>query len=129
MQKARDAKNGQIVVARLGDDVTGAEFRRTRAGIDRAYNQWGLSGSVTFALGSTLWLQFTDEVGVREHLAGDDLLYSDFAFNWSTLYLTWQPLPRLGFDLFASLNPENHADDLNDTTTLLLSASATYGFR
>jgi len=106
-----------------------AEFRRTRAGIDRAYNQWGLSGSVTFALGSTLWLQFTDEVGVREHLAGDDLLYSDFAFNWSTLYLTWQPLPRLGFDLFASLNPENHADDLNDTTTLLLSASATYGFR
>jgi hypothetical protein len=106
-----------------------AEFRRTAGGIDRAYNQWGLKGSVTVALGSTLWLQFTDEVGVREHLAGDDLLYSDYTFNWSTLYLTWQPVPRLGLDLFCSVNPESHEDELNDTTTLLLSAALTYGWR
>jgi repressor LexA len=30
VQKARDAKNGQIVVARLGDDVTVKRLRRTR---------------------------------------------------------------------------------------------------
>jgi repressor LexA len=34
VQKAKDAKNGQIVVARLGDDVTVKRFRRTRAGIE-----------------------------------------------------------------------------------------------
>ena len=34
VQKANDAKNGQIVVARLGDDVTVKRFRRTRAGIE-----------------------------------------------------------------------------------------------
>jgi len=34
VQKARDAKNGQIVVARLGDDVTVKRFRRTKAGIE-----------------------------------------------------------------------------------------------
>ena len=34
VQKATDAKNGQIVVARLGDDVTVKRFRRTRAGIE-----------------------------------------------------------------------------------------------
>ena len=34
VQKARDAKNGQIVVARLGDDVTVKRLRRTRAGIE-----------------------------------------------------------------------------------------------
>ncbi len=105
------------------------EFRRTTSAIDRAYNQWGLKGSVTFTLGNTLWLQFTDEAGLRQHLAGDDLLYSDYSFNWSTLYLTWQPLPRLGCDIFFSLNPESHADKTNDTTTLLLSTSLTYGWR
>jgi repressor LexA len=34
VQKAREAKNGQIVVARIGDDVTVKRFRRTRAGVD-----------------------------------------------------------------------------------------------
>ena len=34
VQKARDAKNGQIVVARLGDEVTVKRFRRTRTGIE-----------------------------------------------------------------------------------------------
>jgi len=34
VQKASEAKNGQIVVARLGDEVTVKRFRRTRQGID-----------------------------------------------------------------------------------------------
>jgi repressor LexA len=34
VQKADDAKNGQIVVARLGDDVTVKRLRRTRTGIE-----------------------------------------------------------------------------------------------
>ncbi len=34
VQKAKDAKNGQIVVARLGDDVTVKRLRRTRHGIE-----------------------------------------------------------------------------------------------
>jgi len=34
VQKAKDAKNGQIVVARLGDEVTVKRFRRTRTGIE-----------------------------------------------------------------------------------------------
>ncbi|MCU0929827.1 MAG: repressor LexA, partial [Burkholderiaceae bacterium] len=34
VQKAQDAKNGQIVVARLGDDVTVKRFRRTKAAIE-----------------------------------------------------------------------------------------------
>jgi repressor LexA len=34
VQKAKDAKNGQIVVARLGDDVTVKRLRRTRQGIE-----------------------------------------------------------------------------------------------
>jgi repressor LexA len=34
VQKASDAKNGQIVVARLGDDVTVKRFRRTKGGIE-----------------------------------------------------------------------------------------------
>jgi len=34
VQKATDAKNGQIVVARLGDDVTVKRFRRTKVGIE-----------------------------------------------------------------------------------------------
>ena len=34
VQRASDAKNGQIVVARLGDDVTVKRLRRTRAGIE-----------------------------------------------------------------------------------------------
>lgn len=34
VQKAKDAKNGQIVVARLGDEVTVKRFRRTKAGIE-----------------------------------------------------------------------------------------------
>ena len=34
VQKAKEAKNGQIVVARLGDEVTVKRFRRTRTGIE-----------------------------------------------------------------------------------------------
>jgi repressor LexA len=34
VQKAKDAKNGQIVVARLGDEVTVKRFRRTRTTIE-----------------------------------------------------------------------------------------------
>lgn len=34
VQKARDAKNGQIIVARLGDDVTVKRFRRTRTSVE-----------------------------------------------------------------------------------------------
>jgi repressor LexA len=34
VQQAKDAKNGQIVVARLGDEVTVKRFRRTRAGVE-----------------------------------------------------------------------------------------------
>jgi repressor LexA len=34
VQKARDAKNGQIVVARLGDDVTVKRLRRTTKGVE-----------------------------------------------------------------------------------------------
>lgn len=34
VQKTKEAKNGQIVVARLGDDVTVKRFKRTRSGIE-----------------------------------------------------------------------------------------------
>ena len=34
VQKAKDAKNGQIVVARLGDEVTVKRLRRTRTTIE-----------------------------------------------------------------------------------------------
>jgi len=34
VQKTQEAKNGQIVVARLGDDVTVKRLRRTKAGIE-----------------------------------------------------------------------------------------------
>jgi repressor LexA len=34
VQKVGEAKNGQIVVARLGDEVTVKRFRRTRAGVE-----------------------------------------------------------------------------------------------
>ncbi|MFP5405350.1 MAG: transcriptional repressor LexA [Gammaproteobacteria bacterium] len=34
VQKAKDAKNGQIVVARLGDEVTVKRLNRTRTGIE-----------------------------------------------------------------------------------------------
>jgi repressor LexA len=34
VQKTSEAKNGQIVVARIGDEVTVKRLRRTKAGID-----------------------------------------------------------------------------------------------
>jgi repressor LexA len=34
VQKAKEAKNGQIVVARLGDEVTVKRFRRVRGHIE-----------------------------------------------------------------------------------------------
>jgi hypothetical protein len=105
-----------------------AEFRRVASNIDRAYNQWGLKGSVTFLDGTRFWIQFTDEVGVRKHLAGDATLYSDYLFNWSTLYMTWEPMQRLQLELFFSINPETHDDKTNDTTTILVSTALTYGW-
>lgn len=106
-----------------------AEFRRVGGDVDRPYDQWSLKGSVSFARGRELYLQFTDEVGKRWYLEGDPTFYSDLVFNWSTLYLTWQPHPRLGLDLFCSLDPEVHEDSTHDTTTLLLSAAVTVGWR
>jgi hypothetical protein len=106
-----------------------AEFRRTAAGFDRSYNQLGLKGVVTLTLGSTLWLQFTEEVGQREHLAGEALFFTDYIYNWSTLYLTWNPLPRLGLDLYFTVAPEVHEYGEDDNTLLLLSTSLTYGWR
>ena len=35
-------------------------------------------------------------------------------------------VPRMNLDLFFSVEPEDHADDRNDTTTLLLSAALTF---
>jgi hypothetical protein len=106
-----------------------AEFRRTRDSFDRPYNQWGLKGSVTYTMDTRLWLQFTNEVGTRQHLAGDNLFFTDYLFNWSTLYLAWNPLPRLGFDLFFALNPELHDHREDDSTLILISTSLTYGWR
>jgi repressor LexA len=34
VQKAHEAKNGQIIVARLGDDVTVKRFKRSRGTIE-----------------------------------------------------------------------------------------------
>ena len=34
VQKAKEAKNGQIVVARLGDEVTVKRFKRGRHGVE-----------------------------------------------------------------------------------------------
>jgi repressor LexA len=34
VQKSREARNGQIVVARIGDEVTVKRFRRTDSGIE-----------------------------------------------------------------------------------------------
>jgi repressor LexA len=34
VQRTKDAKNGQIVVARLGDDVTVKRLRRSQSGIE-----------------------------------------------------------------------------------------------
>lgn len=106
-----------------------AEFRRTSSTIDRAYDQWGLKGSVSFLSGTRLWVEFSDEVGVRRHLAGEDLFFSDYVFNWSTLYLSCELWPGLAFDLFFSLDPENHTIHADDTTTILVSTSLTYGWR
>jgi hypothetical protein len=106
-----------------------AEFRRSVDSFDRPYNQWGLKGSVTYTLGTGLWIQFTDEVGTRRHLAGDPLFFTDYVFNWSTLFLAWNPLPHLALDLFFALNPQLHEHGEDDSTMLLLSTSITYGWR
>jgi hypothetical protein len=105
------------------------EFRRTTSDIDRAYNQWGLVGTLSFLAGTRFWIQFSEEIGSRRHLAGDETFYTDYLFNWTTLYLSWEPLRRLTLDVFFSLNPENHTDSTDDSTTLLLSTSVTYGLR
>ncbi|MFQ5600197.1 MAG: hypothetical protein ACE5G2_06545 [Candidatus Krumholzibacteriia bacterium] len=107
----------------------GGEFRRTNSSFDRAYNQWSLKGTLSYLAGSSLWVQFTNELGVRSYLAGDDILYSDYIFNWTTLYLSYEFVPRLTLDLFFSMNPESHDDEQNNTTTLLASTAITWGLR
>lgn len=106
-----------------------AEFRRAGPGYDRAYNQWGVRGEVTVTLGTTLWLQFSDELGQRKHLAGEELFFTDYIYNWSTLYASWNPFPRLGFDAYVSVAPEVHEYGEDNTTMLLVSTSVTYGWR
>lgn len=102
------------------------EFRRTGSIFDRPYDQWGLKGTLSYLPGPSLWVQVSSEFGVRTHRAGSDLLFSDYIYNWTTLMLSWRFPPRMNLDLFFSVEPEDHADDRNDTTTLLLSAALTF---
>ena len=67
----------------------------------------GSQGSVTYTLGGTLWLQFTDEVGLAHAPGRRRPAVHRLPFNWSTLYLAWKPLPRLGIDLFFELDPRS----------------------
>jgi len=103
------------------------EFRRTGSLFDRPYDQWGLKGTLSYLPGPSLWVQFSNEIGVRTHRAGSEVLFTDYLFNWSTLMLSWHFPPRLNLDLFFSLEPEDHADDRDDTTTLLVSTALTFG--
>ncbi len=100
------------------------EFRRTENVFDRPYDQWGVKGTISYLAGSALWVQFSNEVGVRRYRAGTALL-TDYLYNWTTLILSARLPPRLTFDLFFSLEPEDHDDDRNDTTTILVSTALT----
>ena len=102
------------------------EFRRTDSIFDRPYDQWGFKATVSYLPGPSLWLQVSNEFGVRNHLAGSELLFTDYIFNWTTFMLSWHFPPRLNLDLFFSVEPEDHADDREDTTTLLLSTALTF---
>lgn len=105
------------------------EVRRTENLFDRPYEQVSFKGILSYLHGSTLWVQFTNELGLRTYGAGSDLLLTDTFFNWSSLMLSAQLPPGLQLDLFFSLEPEKHEQAQNDTTTLLLSAALTVPLR
>ena len=109
-----------------------AETRRTESLFERSYDQLGLKGSISVFAGTRFWMQFTNEIGVRKHLAGtadSEDFFTDYIFNWTTLYLSWRFVRQASLDSFLSLNPESHEDAANNTTTLLLSASMTWHLR
>jgi hypothetical protein len=88
-----------------------------------------LKGTLSYLLGPSLWIQFSNELGTRTYGSGSDLLLTDYIFNWSTLMLSARVPPGLLLDLFFSLEPENHVESENDLTTLLLSAALTVPLR
>ncbi len=98
------------------------QFRRTQNAFDRPYNQYGVKGTVSYLTGA-FWLQFTNEFGVRSYFAGSDFIYSDYVFNWSTLYLSYNFRRSASFDLYFSLSPESHEDERDNTTTILVSTA------
>jgi len=105
-----------------------AEFRRTDSRFDPSYNQAGIKGTISYLAGPRLWVQFSNEMGVRSLLAvGDLTYYSDYFYNWSTLYLSCGLVRRLNFDLFFSLSPESHEDPRHNSSTVLLSTALTWG--
>jgi len=108
------------------------ETRRTESLFERSYDQLGLKGSISVFAGTRFWLQFTNEIGVRKHLdvARDtQSFFTDYIFNWTTVYLSWRFLRQASLDSFLSLNPESHEDAANNTVTLLMSASLTWRLR
>ena len=108
------------------------ESRRTSSLFERSYDQLGLKGTISVFAGSTFWMQFTNEIGVRKHLRGttdSEDFFTDYIFNWTTVYLSWRMFPSASLDTFLSLNPESHEDAANNTTTLLLSSSLTWHLR
>jgi hypothetical protein len=109
-----------------------AELRRTQSSFERSYDQLGLKGTVSVFAGSRFWMQFTNELGVRKHLdreSDDSDFFTDYIFNWTTLYLSWRFMQSASLDTFLSLNPESHEDAANNTVTLLFSGSLTWHLR
>jgi len=109
-----------------------AELRRTQSAFERSYDQLGVKGTVAVFAGSRFWMQFTNELGVRKHLPGplDEAgFFTDYIFNWTTLYLSWRFLQSASLDSFLSLNPESHEDAANNTVTVLFSGSLTWHLR
>ena len=68
-------------------------------------------------------MQFTNEFGMRSYFAGSDFIYSDYVFNWSTLYLSYSFRRSASFDLYFSVSPESHEDERDNTTTILVSTA------
>lgn len=99
-------------------------LRRSDSVFEADYEQWGLQGSISY-LSSRLWLQFTNEFGFRSHTNNPDEFFTDYVFNWTTLFVSYEMWGNATFDLFLSLNPESHEDERNNTTTMLLSTSLT----
>lgn len=109
-----------------------AETRRSESLFERSYDQLGVKGSISVFAGTRFWMQFTNEIGVRKHLpvtTDSQDFFTDYIFNWTTLYLSWRFLRQASLDSFLSLNPESHEDAANNTTTLLMSASLTWHLR